>query len=60
MTTEQIVPFLGKVKYPAAKSEIKRQVKKAGGSTDVLREIERIPFKCYLRQSEAVAALEAL
>ena len=60
MTTEQITPFLGRVKFPAAKSELKSQVKKAGGSKDVLRALDRLPFKCYLRQDEVVTALERL
>lgn len=60
MQTQQVVPFLDKVKFPAAKSEIKKQVKKAGGSADVLRVLDKLEFKCYLRQSEVVAALEQL
>ena len=60
MTTEKIVPYLDKVKFPAAKAEIKKQVKKAGGSADVLQVLDRLEFKCYLRQSEVVTALEQL
>ncbi len=58
MTSAQIVPFLEKVKFPAAKAEIKKQVKKAGGSADVLQTLDKLEFKCYLRQSEVVAALD--
>ncbi len=58
MQTQQIVPFLDKVKFPAAKAEIKKQVKKAGGSADVLQVLDRLEFKCYMSQSEVVAALD--
>ena len=60
MTTDTIVPYLGKVRFPAAKSEIKSQVKKAGGSRDVLQALDRLEYKCYLRQDEVVTALEKL